>query len=68
MNLTQIRSIAVDRGIKPQKLNKVALVRAIQAKEGNFVCFATAYDGSCDQVDCLWRDDCFDLSKKALAS
>jgi hypothetical protein len=35
------------------------LIRAIQRKEGNFDCFATAHEGVCDQGGCLWRTDCF---------
>jgi hypothetical protein len=68
MNLPQIRSIATSKGIKPGKRNKVELVRSIQRQEGAFDCFATAYEGVCDQNDCLWRDDCFSYAKKALAS
>jgi hypothetical protein len=35
------------------------LIKAIQIKEGNFDCFATAYGGVCDQTGCRWREDCF---------
>jgi hypothetical protein len=41
------------------KAEKVELIRAIQCKEGNFDCFATAHEGVCDQGGCLWRTDCF---------
>jgi hypothetical protein len=68
MNLPQIRSIASSKGLKPGKLNKVDLVRAIQRQEGAFDCFATAYEGICDQAACLWREDCFSAAKKALAA
>ena len=46
-------------GIKPGKLKKADLIHAIQRKEGNFDCFATAHEGQCDQVNCVWRIDCF---------
>jgi hypothetical protein len=39
------------------------LIRAIQLKEGNFDCFATAHEGVCDQGGCLWRTDCFAASR-----
>lgn len=68
MNLPQIRSIASSKGVKPGKLNKIDLVRAIQREEGTFDCFATAYEGVCDQQTCLWREDCFSSSKKGLSS
>lgn len=64
MNLQDIRQFAQNRGLKPRKLSKTDLVRCIQLDEGNFDCFATAYDGICDQYGCLWRKDCFSASKK----
>lgn len=65
MNLQEIRSLARRQGVTPRNLNKRELIRLIQLTEGNFDCFATAFDGSCDQQDCLWRKDCFMASKKA---
>ena len=62
MNIQQIRQIARDRGVKPGRLNKQDLIRQIQRQEGNFDCFASAYAGSCDQRDCLWREDCLRMS------
>lgn len=43
--------------LKPGKLKKVDLIRAIQHKEGNTVCFGTGKN-FCDQTGCCWRDDC----------
>ncbi|HID48751.1 MAG TPA: SAP domain-containing protein [Chromatiales bacterium] len=68
MLMQEIRTLARQRGIKPGKQSKISLVRAIQRTEGNFACFATAYDGECDQTGCLWRKDCFALARKGLAS
>ena len=65
MNVQDIQKIARDAGVLPGKLSKTALVRAIQRHEGNFDCFATAYDGICDQTGCLWRDDCFAAARIA---
>lgn len=64
MNMQEIKVIAGSYGIKPGKLKKVDLVQSIQQAEGNFSCFATAVDGVCDQVECVWRKDCFLLAKK----
>lgn len=58
MKLEDVRSIAKLRSIKPDHLSKSALIKAIQTREGNFDCFATAAGGECDQPDCLWREDC----------
>lgn len=64
MNLTQIRNIAKDLGVKPGKMKKADLVRAIQLHEGSFDCFASASTGECDQQDCSWREDCFSEASK----
>jgi len=64
MQMQEIRSLAKEFGIKTSKQSKVELVRSIQVAEGNFGCFATATDGICDQLGCMWRDDCFAAAKK----
>ena len=62
--MQEIKGIAKQIGINAGKLKKVELVQSIQLAEGNFDCFATALDGICDQVDCVWRQDCFSLASK----
>lgn len=64
MKLEDVRNIAKSRGVHSGKLSKIELIKTLQAKEGNFDCFATAYSGECDQVGCLWRKDCFDAVMK----
>ncbi|MEJ2361198.1 MAG: SAP domain-containing protein [Gammaproteobacteria bacterium] len=64
MQMQDIRTIAKNFGIKTSRQNKVDLVRSIQVAEGNFSCFATAVNGECDQMTCVWRDDCFEAAKK----
>jgi len=64
MQMQEIRTIAKNYGIKTSRQNKVELVRSIQSAEGNFSCFATALDGVCDQVNCIWQKDCFEAAKK----
>ena len=63
MKLEEIRSIAKSHSINAGKLSKAELIKSIQSGEGNFDCFATAYDGVCDQLNCLWRKDCFAAAK-----
>jgi hypothetical protein len=58
MNIKQISAIAKDLGISPKKHNKSQLIHLIQQAEGNFPCYATPSTGECDQVHCLWRQDC----------
>lgn len=64
MNMQDIKSIAKEYGIKTGKLKKVELVQSIQIAEGNFDCFTTAAEKLCDQLECLWREDCFTLASK----
>lgn len=59
MKIEEIRGIAKSHSIKPNHLSKTELIKSIQADEGNLDCFATAHDGACDQMNCLWREDCF---------
>lgn len=64
MNMQQVRDIAKAVGIAPGKLTKIDLIRTLQREEGNFDCFAKAYDGYCDQFACLWREDCLAISTR----
>ncbi|HIJ89680.1 MAG: hypothetical protein OEV89_02355 [Desulfobulbaceae bacterium] len=57
MKMLDIKTKAKDLGIKPGKLKKEDLIRAIQEKEGNFPCFGSAIE-NCTQEDCCWREDC----------
>lgn len=62
MKMEEVRTIAKSHKIKPGNLSKKELIKMIQIVEGNFDCYSTAYNGECDQVNCLWRNDCFDAS------
>jgi hypothetical protein len=62
MKLGDVRSIAKSHSVKPDHLSKTDLIKSIQIEEGNFACFSTAYGGECDQVSCLWREDCFEAA------
>ena len=64
MNLQDVRERAKDYGIKTSRMSKLKLIQTIQLAEGNFNCFASAIDNECDQVNCIWRDDCFSAAKK----
>jgi len=57
VKLTEIKEKAKTMEINPGKMNKGQLIQAIQVKENNYPCFGTA-EGNCDQLDCLWREDC----------
>lgn len=68
MKLEELRSIAKSNGVSPGKLRKRDLIKSIQVAEGNFDCFATAHNAECDQIGCLWRDDCFDVAQQGKPS
>ncbi|MCB2182116.1 MAG: hypothetical protein KQH63_08840 [Desulfobulbaceae bacterium] len=57
MKMTEIKKVAVNLGIKPGRMKKGDLIKAVQSKEGNFPCFQVKTD-FCDQFDCCWRSDC----------
>jgi len=59
MKIQRVREIAREQGLDPGQAGKAEMIKAIQIKEGNFDCFATAYEGVCDRAGCLWREDCF---------
>jgi hypothetical protein len=58
MQITEVKTIAKQHGIKVSKLKKAELIKSIQLAEGNFDCYATPTDGYCNQSECLWRADC----------
>lgn len=58
MRVEEIRAIARKRGLKPGRMKKAELVRAMQGAEGNSACYETGKAGECGQEQCLWRDDC----------
>jgi hypothetical protein len=63
MKLAEVCAIAKLQSINPGMLSKTELIKAIQKVEGNFDCYATARNGECDQLNCLWREDCFEAAK-----
>lgn len=63
MKMAEIKKMAKNLGLKVSpELKKPEIIKLIQWKEGNFVCFGTAHD-YCDQENCLFRNDCLALSK-----
>jgi hypothetical protein len=57
MNMKQVKEKAKALDLRPGKLRKADLVRAIQTAEGNSPCFQSAQD-HCSQTGCCWKDDC----------
>jgi len=67
LNLQEIKPIAKAKGINSRNLKKTELIHVIQKIEGYFDCYGSATSGFCDQMDCLWRDDCLVCSVKVSA-
>ncbi len=64
MKFQEIKKTAKDMGIATFKMNKAAVIRAIQKGENNIECYGTARVDSCGEPSCLWLSDCMDLSNK----
>ncbi len=58
MTLKKIKEMAKEKGVKVGNMKKENIIRSIQNAEGNFGCFGTSSGGVCDQINCLWREDC----------
>jgi len=62
LNMKEIREMAQQLGVRSTRMRKAELIRAIQRAEGNYDCYGTATEEECDQEECLWREDCFNVS------
>jgi hypothetical protein len=65
MKMQEIRAKAKSLGLNIKVgTSKADAVRSIQRAEGNFDCFGTPVNGYCDQVECLFREDCMPRKNK----
>lgn len=58
LTMRQIRGIALAKEVSIGNMKKADAIRTIQRAEGNVDCFGKATAGICDQLSCMWRDDC----------
>ena len=58
MKMMDVKEIAKKIGVKTGRLSKADLVHSIQKAEGNCECFETPYVSDCNQMNCLWREEC----------
>lgn len=56
--LQEVRTIARRMGIDTRNVTLTELIRAIQRAEGNRDCYMTDQFQTCEQTNCLWREDC----------
>ena len=57
MRVSEIKKKARTLGVKPGKMNKTDLIRAIQKEEGNSECYDSNIS-QCGEMECCWRNDC----------
>ena len=53
----------IDTGSSDNLPDITRLIRSVQRIEGNPDCFGKA-DGSCDRLDCSWREYCLKEAQK----
>ena len=58
MNFNDIKKLAKKMNINTYRMNRTDVVRHIQRAEHNPDCFATDRAIICNEMKCLWRDDC----------
>lgn len=56
--LQEVRTMARKMGIDTRNVTLKELIRAIQRAEGNKACYMSAEVLTCEQTNCLWREDC----------
>jgi hypothetical protein len=61
MTIQAIRAIAKKLSVKVERQDKIELIKSIQRAEGNKDCFATRYVQECNQLNCLWLEDCLKI-------
>ncbi len=65
MNFNEIKKMAKGMHINTYRLKKPDIIRAIQRAENNLDCFGTLRIDDCDEVTCLWRQDCISLNNRS---
>ncbi len=58
MNFEEVGAIAKPHTINPGNISKAELFKSIQVNDGSFTSIGTAHGGGCDQLDCIWRENC----------
>lgn len=56
MKMSEVRIIARSQGIVPGRNSRTELIRKIQEREGNEVCFGGREE--CGRSECKWRSMC----------
>ena len=64
MRFQDIQKMAKGMDIKPYRMKKTEMIRAIQRQENNIQCYGTHRVDTCEEESCLWRVDCLTLNNK----
>jgi len=65
---SEIQKMAKNMGINTYQMKKNDIILAIQRAENNIECFGTVRVEYCQELSCLWRDDCASLNKSIKGS
>jgi hypothetical protein len=59
----EIQKMAKNMRINTFQMKKNDMILAIQRAENNIECFGTGRVEYCQELSCLWREDCVSLNK-----
>ena len=65
MKYNEIQKMAKNKGINTFQMKKKDMILAIQRSENNIECFGSSRAEYCQELTCLWRDDCVTLNKSS---
>lgn len=64
MNNRKTKTLSLPEPVEVGKHAKISLIRKFQRIEGNIDCCASAYTRVCKQIECLWRDECLEMTQE----
>ncbi len=64
MKFNEIQKMAKGMGVNTFKMKKTDMILAIQRAENNIECYGTHRVEYCQELACLWREDCLSLNEK----
>ena len=68
MKYKEIQKMAKNMRINTFQMKKNDMILAIQRAENNIECFGTGRVEYCQELSCLWREDCVSLNKSNQSS
>jgi hypothetical protein len=68
LKYSKIQKMAKNMGINTYQMKKNDVILAIQRAENNIECFGTVRVDYCQELSCLWREDCVSLNKSNQSS